>query len=122
MSSVSSDGKRLATGSLDDSLVRLWDLEPLRWVADFPCVSGTVYSLIFAQDGRSLIAGYGNGKIRFWNLESHREALALDAHDAFIPGLALAPDGMTLASGSADGSIKLWPSKRYRRRDSEVVR
>jgi len=119
---VSSDGKRLATGSLDDSLVRLWDLEPLRWVADFPCVSGTVYSLIFAQDGRSLIAGYGNGKIRFWNLESHREALALDAHDAFIPGLALAPDGMTLASGSADGSIKLWPSKRYRRRDSEVVR
>jgi WD40 repeat protein len=119
---VSSDGRQLATGSLDDSLVCLWDVEPLRKVAELPCISGTVYSLVFARDGRSLIAGYGNGRIRFWNIESGREVLVWNGHEAFVPGLALSPDGMTLASGSADGSVKLWPSKRYPLRDAEALR
>lgn len=113
----SPDGKKLASGSFDDT-IRLWDVltgkplgEPLRGH------ESTVQSVAFSPDGKTIASGSYDKTIRLWDAVTGKPlGEPLRGHENWVHGVAFSRDGKTLASGSWDGTIRLWSGVPMRER------
>jgi WD40 repeat protein len=104
----SPDGRWLATGSADDTVL-LWNLEDT--AADprpLPGHADDVVTLAFSPDGRWLATGSLDSTAMLWDLEDPgAEPRILDGHTDQVTSLAFSPDGSWLATGSIDETIQL---------------
>ena len=103
----SPDGKRLASGSRDNT-IRLWDVASGRSLLELKGHSDFVNSVAFSPDSKRLASGSGDQTIRLWDVASGRSLLELIGHSASVNSVAFSPDGKRLASGSRDQTIRLW--------------
>lgn len=69
---------------------------------------GSLTSVTFSPDGRSLATGSWNATVRIWDPLTLQEVLVLREHESPVFSLAFAPVGRTLAAGHQDGTIVLW--------------
>jgi WD40 repeat protein len=124
----SPDGKSLASGSRDKT-IRLWnvaavhklrDRENPAWrVLSLACLwkavmenrgrvlarqSGSVDSLAWSPDGKTLASGSYEKRVRLWDVVTGKELRRLDARGS----VAWSPDGKTLAVVKYDGLTRLW--------------
>jgi hypothetical protein len=116
----SPDGKILATGSDDTDqpqTIKLWAPASARLLRGWNAGQGTVASLSFSHDGRTLASGHITlrDNVRLWDVESGRLRHTLRGHRDTVQSVAFAPDGRMLASAGgskhdagADWAIHLW--------------
>ncbi|MHC1767236.1 MAG: WD40 repeat domain-containing serine/threonine protein kinase [Verrucomicrobiia bacterium] len=104
---VTSDGRRLATGS-PEGRVRVWDIASRQLVARSPWRVRFVNDLAFSPDGKLLALAEQPGSIVLWDLSGRRPPRKLGGHAGSVNRLAFSPDGRTLASGGMDHTIRLW--------------
>lgn len=71
--------------------------------------AGTVTSVRFAPDGRTLVTASGEGEAQVWDLDGTQLA-RLTGHKARILSLDFSPDGRWLLTASRDGTVRLWPN------------
>jgi WD40 repeat protein len=71
----SPDGKRLATGSTDQT-VKLWDTADGQELLTLKGHSDTVYSLAFSPDGKRLATGSYDRTVRVWEAAMEGEVLS----------------------------------------------
>jgi WD40 repeat protein len=118
----SSDGKLLASGSLDKTVV-LWDMETGQERTRILMVpSLVVWSLAFSPDGKTLAIATGTGDFRLrqpgdvkiWDIASETVRTTLQGHTRAATSVAFSPDGQTLISGSADTTVRFWDVARGR--------
>ncbi|MFF4507577.1 NACHT and WD repeat domain-containing protein [Streptomyces sp. NPDC001401] len=109
----SPDGGMVASGS--GHLVRLADPATGNLLATMngQTVSGqtgTVESLAFSQDGRTLVIGSSDGAV--WVCEVSRHSMGIRAtlygRTGIVWSVGVTSDGRTLASGSRDGTVRVW--------------
>ncbi len=116
---ISPDGKQLAYD--DGDLVTIRNI----YTGDFQYVSGrmrtngtcekigTVYSLLFSQDGQQIIVGLGNGTIRVKNLSSKKPSWLVRVFkkdistSQHVDRIALTPDGTQVMAARSNGSMNL---------------
>jgi len=103
----SPDGKKLATGSVDNS-AKIWDLESGKQTLSLDGHTNNVTSVAFSPDGKKLATGSEDNSARIWDLESGKQTLSLDGHADNVTSVAFSPDGKRLATGSYDNSAKIW--------------
>ncbi|WP_283136347.1 hypothetical protein [Rhizohabitans arisaemae] len=104
----SPDGKTLATGSHDETVV-LWDVATRRQTASLAGHSGSVTSVAFSPDGRTLAVGGYPRTVRLWNVATRRQiGVDLPGHTGSVASVVFSPDGRTLATSGADKSVRLW--------------
>jgi WD40 repeat protein len=112
----SPDGKLFAVAG--NAYVWLWSLAtgipvgaPLAGLVDAPPVTsplGWVNTLAFSPDGRTLVAGSGDGIVRFWSPVTGRSVRApLNARVGSVSSVAFSPDGRTLAV-AGDSGLRWW--------------
>ncbi|WP_433830421.1 hypothetical protein ACQP2E_10820 [Actinoplanes sp. CA-015351] len=73
--------------------------------------SGTVYTVAFSPDGRTLVAAGSEGALHRWDITDTTRAVPLPpltGPSATVYSVAYSPDGRTIAAGSADGRIWRW--------------
>ena len=115
----SSDGKILASGSGEDTIISLWDIVTQQPLGQPLTVNNSFGSrLTFSPDGKIFASvGCGNysnlgcdsGELILWDVEARQPSgPPLKGHSRIITSLAFSPDGAIIASGSSDASIILW--------------
>jgi len=113
----SPDGRAIAGGGADISLLMLWDIAsrtPL-WKAE-PHLEWTA-TLAFSPDGRILASAGDDGAVQLWSVAGGSRLATLAGNQVagktfqpFVTAISFRPDGRLLASGSYgyDKTIRLW--------------
>ncbi|MCP4695976.1 MAG: CHAT domain-containing protein [Gammaproteobacteria bacterium] len=70
--------------------------------------TGTVRSVAFSPDGKTLATGSWDNSVRLWDTAGGRELRTLKGHADGVVSVTFSPDGKTLATGSSDKSVRLW--------------
>lgn len=71
--------------------------------------AGSVSTLAFSPDGKTLASGGWDDMVRLWDVETGKEVRKMLAHQAMVARVAFSPDGKFLASrGGLDGVMRLW--------------
>ena len=119
LATFSPDGKSLAAAAL--STVRLWNLAALSKQPTALTVNGTVESLAFNPDGKTLAIGTDSGgtagTVQLWDVAA-RKPTATVAANGPVASLAFSPHGKTLAFSAQNpspqdqeystGTVQLW--------------
>jgi RNA polymerase sigma factor (sigma-70 family) len=112
----SPDGKRLASAGGEeflrdgqrDGTLRLWDATSGKQVAAIQGHAGTVTSVAFSPDGKTLASGGFDRTVRVWDVATGRALFLFKGHTGLVRCVAISPDGKYLASGGFDGTVKVW--------------
>jgi WD40 repeat protein len=101
---ISSDGKLLATGSEDKSLV-IWDVEKRQSIIKFK-YKDFVESVAFSPDGKELYAGINEGSVRIIDLASMKEKKSIAFEElSEVKFVRFFPDGKRYAVIGDDHSV-----------------
>ncbi|MGI5146370.1 Hsp70 family protein [Plantactinospora sp. CA-294935] len=103
----SPDGRKLASGSLDNT-VRLWELPTHDTSAVLIGHTNYVHSVAFSPDGKTLASGSFDDTVRLWDVATRKTIATLTDHTDWVLGVAFSPDGRTLATASRDETVRLW--------------
>lgn len=107
--SLSPDGKLIATGGLDGT-VRVWDTTSGKLVRALIGHNSYVYSVDFSPDGNTLAsAGSFDTTVRLWDVRSGMPLRVLKGHPTYVSHVSWSPDGKTiLGAGGTSGILSRW--------------
>jgi WD40 repeat protein len=104
----SPDGRRVASGSISEGIVKVLDAATGREVTTLKAHNG-LCDVRFSPDGRWLATGGFNDKLaKLWEVASGREVHTLRRHTGPVLALAFSPDSQRLATGGSDGRVEVW--------------
>ncbi|MGF1583645.1 MAG: WD40 repeat domain-containing serine/threonine protein kinase [Gemmataceae bacterium] len=129
---LSSDGTKLLTGGLDET-IRVWNAENLQEIMHITEDVGPVHSVCFAPGNKwmascSLRLMREDMVVQLWDMATGQQRRRLRGHSDNVRCVVVASNGRRLASGSADNSIRIWaldqpktPSQRLQAHSGEVT-
>lgn len=113
----SSDGRRLASGSWDES-VKFWDVRTGQAVSTVASKMKEVQALAFSHDGHWLAAENSSDIVTLWDAATGREIRTMASDKPlgilgsnWVYSIAFSPDGRWLASGVDDKTVRIWEVK-----------
>jgi WD40 repeat protein/S1-C subfamily serine protease len=116
---VSPDGRRVLSGSCDQTLI-LWDCDTAHRIRQFRHPAGEVTAVAFSPDGGRALSGGEDRIIRLWDLESGETIREFAGHKERVFSLTFSPDGRWAYSTSGgfkaggawcngtDAAIRVW--------------
>ena len=102
----SSDGKRLATGTMH-SLIDVWDTTTATLLQTLECYY-PVLLLAFSPDGKILASSGSGNDLHLWSATTCMLLRTLIGHTSSITSLCFSPDGTQIASASHDNTVRMW--------------
>lgn len=98
----------LASTSVDETVVRIWDTQTGTLLRELKGHSGWVRSVAFSPDGTVLATGSIDTEVKLWNVQTGELLRTLQGHTGWVAGVMFSPDGARLVSTSRDGTVRLW--------------
>ena len=110
---VSGDGKTLAMGQPDGSII-LVDAGTGRRRRVLTAHSAAITGLVFSPDGATLASASDDRTAILWNLATGKAQETLRGHTGSVTGVAFSPDATMLYTSSLDDSVIAWDLTRTR--------
>lgn len=104
---ISSDGKRVASGGLDD-VIKIWNLDTGELLLTLTGHTKPVNCLAISPDCQILVSGSDDHTLKMWNLTTGALLQTLHGHSRDVNAVAIHANGQLLASGSKDRTARLW--------------
>lgn len=104
---ISSNGKMLATGSVDMT-VRLWDPIAKEHVAGLQGHGGEVGAVAFSPDGKLLASGEMYKKVKIWDVATQKEIATYDDIEGAVTGIAFTSDGKRVVASTKNNEALIW--------------
>ncbi|EKM55062.1 uncharacterized protein PHACADRAFT_142939 [Phanerochaete carnosa HHB-10118-sp] len=101
------DGRRIATGSLDETVI-IWDVATGTRVATCRGHYKRVLSVAFSPNGERVTSGGDDRRIMVWNAEGGELLKSFEGHTGLIASVAFAPGGDVIISSSNDTTMRFW--------------
>ncbi|KAJ6559801.1 WD40-repeat-containing domain protein, partial [Mycena capillaripes] len=109
---VSPDGKRIGSGSTDNT-VRIWDAETGAALKEpLEGHTNSVNSVAFSPNGKKIVSASSDKTVRIWNAETgaaFREPLK--GHTNSVTSTAFSPNGKRIGSGSTNNTVCIWDAE-----------
>jgi WD40 repeat protein len=106
----SPDGKRIATGTTLDGLIRIWDEATGKELMTLSGHTSSIFALAFSPDSEHLVSGSRDLTAKIWDVETGKELFTLRGHQGQIRSVAFSPDGKVVATAGNDDTTKVWDS------------
>lgn len=126
---LSPEGKWLAVAETKAPGVALWDVATGTLAAQVESPAGTVWSLAFSPDGRTLAGGSHHQMVLLWRFDAGGPGpVALQplpgrqGHLSEVWSVAFTQDGQHLVTAGKDGTVRLWKLTPRRRPGSVIPR
>jgi WD40 repeat protein len=104
----SPDGRLMASSSLSDHGIRLWDPRERESRGFVVTEVPTCTTLAFTPDGRTLLGGDERGLVSLWDVFTYKRKAAFSAHVGWVKCLTLSSIGRTLVTAGNDGKVRMW--------------
>jgi WD40 repeat protein len=108
------DERQIVTSASDDptstnsSVVRIWNWETKELLAEFKGHQGSVESIRYSPDGKTLAtAGKEDGIVRVWKIDRISEPSG-DRHEGKINSVRLNSNASRYVTAGDDGTVRLW--------------
>ncbi|MCI0737445.1 MAG: sigma-70 family RNA polymerase sigma factor [Gemmataceae bacterium] len=106
----SADGTKMIAARAGSPIMQLFDVALGTEMRQFRGHRGTVDSLVFSPDEKTLASSSADGTIRFWDVATAQEQCRAITGQHNHSGLVFSPDGATLAAGW-DTMLRLWDTR-----------
>ncbi|MBL9167304.1 MAG: protein kinase [Verrucomicrobiales bacterium] len=103
----SPDGRRIATGSEDNS-VRIWEVQTGRQLVPELGHQGKITRVVFSPDGTLLATASQDGTARVWDTATGDAVTPPLRHARAVQWIHFSADGSQLLSSSDDGTTRVW--------------
>ncbi|WP_246162565.1 WD40 repeat domain-containing protein [Brasilonema sennae] len=95
-----------SVATVSSKTVRLWNLQGQE-LTTLKGHSGSVLSIAFSPDGKTIATSSYHNTVRLWNLQG-QELTTLKGHSGSVLSIAFSLDGKTIATSSDDNTVRLW--------------
>jgi WD40 repeat protein len=102
--SLSRDGRRALTGSMDGT-ARLWDVETGKEMRQLPNINGEVRCVAMSSDGRYAAVGTSQALL-VW--DTKEEKFLINRHRGIISSVAFSADGRQVAATSGRNGMQIY--------------
>ena len=106
-------GQLLALGG-DDHIVRLWDVQDRRFIAQLREHSESVRGVAFSPNADRLATVSQDGQIHIWNVQNNRRIHTLRETVRGMRRITFQPDGTRFAVCGFDQNIRIYDAQTYR--------
>ena len=103
----SPDGSLLASGALDEGVVKLWDVASRQERQSLRGHTDSVTELAFSPDGTMLASASRDTTVKLWDVQAARALHTFPNPDA-LWAVAFSPDGQMLAAGGDFRTVRVW--------------
>lgn len=113
----SPDGKLLGSLSIEDNMVKLWDMETFLCVGEIESEGGRILGLNLLprypsdEKAQSIVIRKDKGNIELWDVESTQRIGKIEVVIGKSTYFTFSPTGDLYALGNKDGTIELWDVK-----------
>lgn len=105
---VSSLGKHLATGSMDNELL-LWDAGSNKLIANLSRHSRPVTAVAYTKDGSHLLSASADSTVKVWEANLGTELASIPVAQGYMTACAFSPtDATVLVTGSSECHVVIW--------------
>ncbi|MBX9668473.1 MAG: hypothetical protein K2X93_12685 [Candidatus Obscuribacterales bacterium] len=101
------DSNFAASGG-SDHVIRYWDVNQGKLLAEMPGHRDDVNGLAFSKDGTKLLSASDDKTVRMFDVASQKEEKVLTGHKNLVTCVACSPDLKQAASGGYDNAVILW--------------
>jgi WD40 repeat protein len=107
---LSSDGKRVLTGSHDKTAI-LWDAQSGQKLQSFAGHTSAVTSVTLSSDGKRVLTGSHDKTAILWDAQTGQKLQSFVGHTSWVSSVALSGDSKRVLTGSWDKTAILWDAQ-----------
>jgi WD40 repeat protein len=108
--SVSRDGNRIASASLDKT-VRLWDVRTGTALHTLCGHREPVFSALFSRDGARVASASYDKTVKLWNADTGALLHTLVGHTDTVRSACFSHDGTRIVTASEDNTVGVWETR-----------